>query len=217
MTDHRNAFGSRRRAAWTLSTLSTAVAVGIAAAGCSGSHGTTASPPAATSSAVALASPEPASASPSSPAPSGNPASASVSASTSAGGSVPGTGAAGASSAAAPAPVGGAANAVVRTCKQQSVKRPAQFVLACGDGTTSLDSLQWANWGSATATATGVYETVVCSPSCAAGAERSYPATVSLTGLAGGAYTELSIEAPKSSPPNVHYTLGSTGPRVAQD
>lgn len=211
MTDHRSALGSRRRRAWAFSTLSVTVAVGFAAAGCSGSQQTASAPVAAASSAIASSSPAPASALPSSPAPSASPLPA-VS-------WKPATAPSRSSAASAPASspaAAGAANAVIRDCKQQSVTRPAQFVLACGDGTTSLGSLKWSGWGAPTATATGVYETVVCSPSCAAGAEHSFPATVSLTGLSGGAYTEMSISAPKSSPPDVSYSLGSAGPRVKQ-
>lgn len=212
MTDHRSVLGSRRGLGRAFSTLSIAVGIGIAAGGCSGSQQATTSPVAAASSAIAPSSPLPVSALPSSAAPSASPLPAVSWKPVTA----PSASAAASSAASSPA-AAGAANAVIHDCKQQSVARPAQFVLACGDGTTSLGSLKWSNWGDPTATATGVYETVVCSPSCAAGAERGFPATVSLTGLSGGAYTEMSINAPKSSPPDLSYSLGATGPRVTQD
>lgn len=215
MTDRRGVFGSRRPSrrpsAWTAGALGLTVAIGIAAAGCSGSQAAPVSPAAAASSALPVPSVGgPASAEPSSPAP-GAMGSAPVASSAPAAGSAP---VHATSPAAAGAGAGaGAANAVIHDCKQQSVTRPSQYTLACGDGTTSLNKLQWSNWGASTATATGVYETVVCSPSCAAGTEHSYPATVSLTGLSDGAYTKMAISAPQSSTPNVSYALGSSGPR----
>lgn len=212
MTEHRNTAGSRRRLGWTaFSTLSIAVGIGISAAGCSGAHGTTTAPVAAASSALASSFPEPATVPPSPPLPS-----ASVASVVSWKPATPPATPTRASSATPSPAAANPANAVIRDCKQQSVTQPTQFILACGDGTTSLTGLHWSNWGAATATATGVYETVVCTPNCAAGAERSYPATVSLTGLSGGMYAEMSISAPKSSPPNVSYSLGSAGPRIKQ-
>lgn len=215
MADHRSAAGSRRQLVPAVSTLSIVAAIGFAAAGCSGSQGGTAPPAAPTSSAVALSSPEFSSA-PAGPVP---PATGSPSAS--AGSSAPAAGSApsapATASAATPATGAGAVNAVIRTCQQQSVTRPTQYTLACGDGATSLSGLRWSGWGTATATATGDYQTVVCTPSCAAGSEQSYPATVSLTGLSGGAYTEMSISAPKSSPPHLNYALGSAGPRIGEN
>ena len=224
MTDHRRGSGpgSRRPFVWAFSALSIAAVLEVAAAGCGGSHGAAPSPAAATSSAVALSSAEPTSMTPGTAA---SPSTSAVGSASAAAGSAPATapGAAGGASSAAGSNAGGgaggagAASTIIRTCKQQSVTRPADFILACGDGTTSLGELHWSNWGAATASATGVYETVVCSPSCAAGAERSYPATVSLTGLTDGVYTQMSISAPKSETPRVSYTLGSAGPRVNQN
>jgi hypothetical protein len=105
---------------------------------------------------------------------------------------------------------------MIHTCKQETVTQPTQYSLACGDGATSLNKLQWSGWGSPTATATGEYETLVCSPSCAAGKEQTYSATVVLTGLSGGSYTEMTISAPKAETPKVSYSLGSAGPRIKQ-
>jgi hypothetical protein len=110
-----------------------------------------------------------------------------------------------------------AASVVVYGCDQKPVTRPAQFTLACGDGTITLSSLTWSNWGQPTATATGTYSLVVCVPSCATGTEVHVGATVTVSGLRGGSYTVMHINAPNAPnayTPTMDYTLSSAGPAV---
>ncbi|TVZ90291.1 MULTISPECIES: hypothetical protein [unclassified Streptomyces] len=58
--------------------------------------------------------------------------------------------------------------------------RPADFILACGDGNSRLAGLDWSHWGSRTATAEGLNAVNDCKPYCAAGTFRSYRVTVVL-------------------------------------
>ena len=58
--------------------------------------------------------------------------------------------------------------------------RPAHMLIA-SDGV--LTGLHWASWGQSTAQAQGSAQINLCSPSCGAGDVRTYPATVTLTGL----------------------------------
>lgn len=58
--------------------------------------------------------------------------------------------------------------------------RPSHMVVA-RDGV--LTRLRWTSWGQPTARAHGSALIHICSPDCGAGYERTYPATVTLTGL----------------------------------
>lgn len=58
--------------------------------------------------------------------------------------------------------------------------RPAHLLVA-SDG--YLTGLRWASWGQSTARAQGSAKINLCTPSCGAGNVRTYPATVTLTGL----------------------------------
>lgn len=58
--------------------------------------------------------------------------------------------------------------------------RPAEFILACGDGNSRLVSLHWSHWNRNTAVAEGVNVVNDCKPYCAAGKFHSYPVTVKL-------------------------------------
>lgn len=58
--------------------------------------------------------------------------------------------------------------------------RPSRMVIA-RDGV--LTGLRWASWGKITARAKGSALIHICSPDCGAGYERTYPVTVTLTGL----------------------------------
>jgi hypothetical protein len=58
--------------------------------------------------------------------------------------------------------------------------RPADFVLACGDGNSRLTSLRWSHWGTASARAVGVNWLNDCKPYCAAGRFHAYPVIVRL-------------------------------------
>ncbi|MDO0924460.1 hypothetical protein QQY24_03145 [Streptomyces sp. TG1A-8] len=58
--------------------------------------------------------------------------------------------------------------------------RPADFVLACGDGNSRLTGLRWTRWSPQAADAEGVNVVNDCKPYCAAGTFRSYRVTVRL-------------------------------------
>lgn len=196
MTDLRDRLGPRYRPARAFAALAAAAAVGLAAAGCGGSSGGSVSS-AAASAAGRAATPTPAPASASAPA--SAPASGSGSASTAPSSTTAGS-------------TASAADVVIYDCKEQPVSRPGQFVLACGDGTSSLQQLQWADWGGARAGATGMVQMVVCVPSCAAGAPHDYRATVTVSGLSQGRYTEMTVSAPGAPTPEAAYSLGTSGP-----
>lgn len=72
----------------------------------------------------------------------------------------------------------GAANTVVFNCLRQAKAEPANFILTCADANSVLAHLSWASWTSERAVATGVHELNDCTPDCAAGKFRSYPAVV---------------------------------------
>lgn len=76
---------------------------------------------------------------------------------------------------AAPDPV------VVVDCFSQAQMRPAEYLLACGDGNNRLVDLRWDTWGPGTATATGTDMVNDCVPYCAAGRFHGYPVTVTLS------------------------------------
>ncbi|MGW1773912.1 hypothetical protein [Streptomyces sp. NPDC002104] len=83
---------------------------------------------------------------------------------------------AGATASAAPAPD----PVVVVDCSSQAQTRPAEYVLACGDGNNRLVGLRWSTWGPGSATATGTDMVNDCRPYCAAGRFRPYPVKVVL-------------------------------------
>ncbi|MGV4980756.1 hypothetical protein ACVB8X_06405 [Streptomyces sp. NRAIS4] len=82
-------------------------------------------------------------------------------------------------------PPGAAAKAdpprpVLVDCTWHQDVRPADFILACGDGNSRLIGLHWKQWGQDGATATGVNMVNDCKPYCAAGRFHSYLVTVRL-------------------------------------
>ncbi|MFJ9822751.1 hypothetical protein ACIRSU_00020 [Streptomyces sp. NPDC101160] len=74
-----------------------------------------------------------------------------------------------------------AADVVVVDCFTKPQVRPADFLLACGDGNNRLTGLHWTSWGPRSATGTGTDLVNDCVPYCAAGTFRSYPVTVTLS------------------------------------
>jgi hypothetical protein len=58
--------------------------------------------------------------------------------------------------------------------------RPGSIILACGDGNFRLERMRWTAWGTAIARGTGLAELNDCTPNCAAGRFRAYPARVTL-------------------------------------
>ncbi|WP_129305108.1 hypothetical protein [Streptomyces sp. L2] len=69
---------------------------------------------------------------------------------------------------------------VLVECLGHGDVRPADFILACGDGNSRLTGLHWTQWGPRAATGTGINEVNDCKPYCAAGRFHSYPVTVRL-------------------------------------
>ncbi|MFF1760555.1 hypothetical protein [Streptomyces sp. NPDC058266] len=92
-------------------------------------------------------------------------------------------------------------------CTWQAQVRPADFLLACGDGNSRLTSLNWSQWGPNTAVATGTSWVNDCKPYCAAGKFRSYPVTVRLDKPQSWSkhqdrqhYTRITLTYPDSHP-----------------
>ncbi|MFI9808447.1 hypothetical protein ACIHEJ_29460 [Streptomyces sp. NPDC052301] len=81
---------------------------------------------------------------------------------------------------AATAPKAAPSRPVLVDCRWQRDIRPADFILACGDGNSLLSGLHWKQWGSQAATAVGVNWVNDCKPYCAAGTFRRYPVIVHL-------------------------------------
>ncbi|WP_026249079.1 hypothetical protein [Streptomyces sp. LaPpAH-108] len=73
-----------------------------------------------------------------------------------------------------------AARPVLVDCQWQRDVRPADFMLACGDGNSRLTGLHWTKWNDGKAYAEGVNWVNNCDPYCARGTFRSYPVTVRL-------------------------------------
>ena len=84
-------------------------------------------------------------------------------------------------------------------------------MIACGDGTQSIDGIKWVGWGSAFTAGRGILTLDDCNPNCAAGHDHSYPVVVLLSGRQtcrpGGqtAYARLTIAFLDSKP----HTAGS--------
>ncbi|MEV5987156.1 hypothetical protein AB0L85_19365 [Streptomyces sp. NPDC052051] len=101
----------------------------------------------------------------------------------------------------------------IADCEGKSLSEPTTLLIACGDGAATLLALTWTAWGEPSATAQGVVAEVVCEPSCVNGHEVRVPATVTVSGLAGGRYTLMDVSAPTSPvSPFAHYTLDAMGP-----
>jgi hypothetical protein len=69
----------------------------------------------------------------------------------------------------------------VQPCAGKAEVRPSTFTISCADGNSYLTKLKWSAWGSATASAKGVYTVNTCDPYCAAGKFVSSDAVVTLS------------------------------------
>ncbi|MFF8974193.1 hypothetical protein [Streptomyces sp. NPDC014995] len=69
---------------------------------------------------------------------------------------------------------------VLVDCLWHPQTRPADFILACGDGNSRLLSLKWDHWRADSARAKGVNVVNDCKPYCAAGTFHSYAVVVRL-------------------------------------
>jgi hypothetical protein len=84
-------------------------------------------------------------------------------------------------------------------CTREQYK-PKRIVISCGDGSTWVGSLKWTKWGRKTATATGNYNVINCTPDCAAGKDHSYAVTIRLSkpktcpGHTHAAFKQLAID-----------------------
>ncbi|MBZ9640743.1 hypothetical protein [Streptomyces sp. PSKA30] len=72
------------------------------------------------------------------------------------------------------------ASPVLVDCFWKSQVRPADFILACGDGNSRLTALRWSHWHAGSAVAVGLNAVNDCRPYCAAGRFHSYPVVVRL-------------------------------------
>ncbi|MBX7470646.1 MULTISPECIES: hypothetical protein [unclassified Streptomyces] len=74
----------------------------------------------------------------------------------------------------------GEPHTVVVDCSGQPQVRPSSYLIACGDGNNGLVSLEWTQWGAASAEGRGSDVVNDCIPYCAAGRFHTYPVTVRL-------------------------------------
>jgi hypothetical protein len=65
-------------------------------------------------------------------------------------------------------------------CLPPPAVRPAEILLACGDGTESFSVTRWMRWTRRSARAVGTAEINDCTPSCVAGRVHAYRAAVVL-------------------------------------
>jgi hypothetical protein len=99
---------------------------------------------------------------------------------------------------------------VIYTCARVPVVEPNSFILTCADAGTILQNLRWSGWGNATATATGIVHEHVCVPNCAESTSYdNYPATATVTDLAGGHYGTITVDAPTAPGVGPHFTVNS--------
>jgi hypothetical protein len=98
-------------------------------------------------------------------------------------------------------------------CLGKPQVRPAEIVLACGDGNESVSGVHWTGWGSSFAAGTGVISINDCSPTCVAGRDHSYPVVLLVSGretcTPGGriAYRKVTIAFLDSKP---HTSVSQT-------
>ena len=87
--------------------------------------------------------------------------------------------------------------------------RPAR-ITNTADGSGYVKDISWSGWGTATARGRGILEVDNCTPNCAQGMYRAYPATVILTGLSPyvsgtEAYSTMVISAPTADQGHYSY------------
>ncbi|MCU1643075.1 MAG: hypothetical protein JWN03_3350 [Nocardia sp.] len=85
---------------------------------------------------------------------------------------------------------------VVNDCASypaQSVTRPANLLLACGDGGLWVKNIAWSSWGPDTAEGDGIEYRRVCVPDCATGGVSTGPTHITLRNLDGGRFKQAVI------------------------
>ena len=81
------------------------------------------------------------------------------------------------------APTGsGAGPRYLADCLGKPQVRPAEIILACGDGNAAVSDITWVGWGSTFAAGKGTATINDCKPSCVNGTGHNYPVVVILTG-----------------------------------
>ena len=70
-------------------------------------------------------------------------------------------------------------------CDGKGKVKPKEIILACGDGNTFVNNINWIKWNNNTATGTGTLNWNTCLPqTCAGGIVQTYKAKITLGGLA---------------------------------
>lgn len=67
---------------------------------------------------------------------------------------------------------------VLFDCLNHPVVKPSSYIFTCADDGSFLYYLKWTSWTSVRATAVGVHELNDCTPNCAEGKFRKYPAVI---------------------------------------
>jgi len=75
-----------------------------------------------------------------------------------------------------------------------------------GDSGNIATQLVWSNWGSGTATATGIVDIQGCVPDCASGSETPTQVDITITNLTGGEYQSLTESVVGMPPQNYNAT-----------
>jgi len=86
---------------------------------------------------------------------------------------------------------------MVLSCSSKVGAKPSSYVLFCADDNATLTSLNWTDWGDATAYATGLAKWNDCTPTCVAGKWKHQSVTVWAWRVENGRYTRLSSSDPK--------------------
>jgi hypothetical protein len=99
--------------------------------------------------------------------------------------------------------------------------RPTGFTLTCADGNNYLVHLSWSSWSASSAEGTGADMVNNCTPYCAAGRFRSYPADVTFSrsepvpGHPGQRYfSRVTLHFPAARPPAYSKGKPVTGPKT---
>jgi hypothetical protein len=123
------------------------------------------------------------------------------------------------SGAATPAPsesaTAQAAKPVVFLCSNQSVAEPGTYVLTCADDGSLLVHLSWESWTAEQGTATGINKLNDCTPNCAEGKFRDYPASITfwrpvpLVGRPGETYfSRITVRYTTAARPPAYMSYG---------
>lgn len=101
---------------------------------------------------------------------------------------------------------------VLLDCASKAQVKPGTIVLACADAGIGVQNLHWTSWTGKLASAYGTEWENDCTPNCAAGHFRHYPALAVLWGSASVKghpaerhYTEVTLIYPGARPP--YYTV----------